>query len=137
MPTARRRVVAVLVPLLALAGGAPAAAQRVGKLPPAFPPETAPQTASPQMVSPQKGVTIPPPRPAGQLLLRTFTLRCADATKLAKILTDLLQEPRRPLLIAVYAETNTLLVQASPEDMELIELLIARLEDPPQFRIKR
>ena len=136
MPTAKLCAVAVLALMPALVGGA--AAQQVGKVPPAFPPETAPpqmtppQTASPQMASPHKGVTIPPPRPAGKLLLRTFTLRCADATKLAKVLTDFLQDPRRPLLVAVYAETNTLLVQASPEDMELIELLIVRLENPPR-----
>src|SRR5439155_5812738 len=104
-----------------------AAAQQVGKLPPAFPPEMSPQQ--------QKGVTIPAPKPGGKLGLRIYTLRNADATRLAKVLTDFLGEPRRPLLITVYAETNTLLVQASPEDLDLIELLIARLENPPQHPI--
>ena len=85
-----------------------------------------------QAQAPQVGVTVPAPLPAGRLGLRVFTLRNADATKVAKVLTDFLQEPNRPLVVSVYKETNTLLVQASPADLELIELLIARLERPPR-----
>src|SRR5436309_13549298 len=128
MPTATIRVAAALLPLLAFAGAvASAEAQPIGPSP--FPLEKTPQPRPPQKgmtlpAPPQKGVTIPAPLPAGKLGLRVFTLRNADATKVAKVLTDFLGEPNRPLVISVYGETKTLMAHPRPPERGIAAPLI-------------
>jgi hypothetical protein len=69
------------------------------------------------------------PQPATTPQVRVFTLRAADSVELAKTLNDLYQgDAGRKFRLAVHQSTNSLLILGLPEDIEMIEAVITRLD---------
>jgi RNA polymerase sigma factor (sigma-70 family) len=81
--------------------------------------------------------------PPGKFEFRMFNLRDLKAEEAAKILEELFNGPAKGgpplrLRVATHAGTNTLIVQGTAQDLEVVESLITRLErlPPPKKPLK-
>jgi Bacterial type II/III secretion system short domain len=75
----------------------------------------------------------PAARPEGNAEIQVFTLKNAKATEMAKTLQDLLQEKDGPApRIVGDPSSNSVLIRASREQIEVIAAVITRLEEATQ-----
>jgi type II secretory pathway component GspD/PulD (secretin) len=70
------------------------------------------------------------PVPGQPVTVNIFTLKNADARNLSRVVTDILGN--RVTSVAVDDRTNSLVVAADKETLELIRKLVARLDEGPK-----
>jgi type II secretory pathway component GspD/PulD (secretin) len=73
---------------------------------------------------------LQPPVPGRPVPVNVFHLKNADARKLSRIITDVLGN--RVTSVAVDDRTNSLIVAADPETLELMRKLVTRLDEGPK-----
>jgi hypothetical protein len=77
----------------------------------------------------QSKPVAPQPAPTPLPQVRIYAFRAADSIEVAKTLTELFQgDAGRKFRLAVHQSTNSLLILGTPEDIELIEGIITRLD---------
>src|SRR5262249_20283107 len=73
------------------------------------------------------GASAPTSRPE----VHIYALKSLDATEVAKTLQELLSDQNKKMRIAAFKTTNSVLVLAVPQDLDMIAGIIAKLEDQP------
>ena len=73
---------------------------------------------------------LQPPVPGRPVPVNVFRLKNADARHLSRVVTDVLGN--RITSLAVDDRTNSLIVAADPETLELIRKLVVKLDEGPK-----
>ena len=79
----------------------------------------------------QRREKLPASAPTSRVEVHIYTLKSLDAAEVARTLKELLSDPAKKMRIVAFKSTNSVLVLAGPQDLDMVATIIAKLEDQP------